>query len=50
MHLAKLSGAARLFLVAVVGLCGLGDGLAVWNLRVDELHFYTMQVLELPFQ
>ena len=35
MHLAELTGAARLLLVAVVGLSHLGDGLAVGNLRCD---------------
>ena len=35
VHLAELSGAARLLLVAVVGLCDLRDGLAVGNLRGD---------------
>ena len=35
MHLAELPGTARLFLVAVIGLRNLGDGLAVGDFRCD---------------
>ena len=48
--LAELAGAAGLFLVAVVGACGLGDGLAVWNLGLVELDRELVVVLDSPLE
>ena len=48
MNLAELACSTGLFLVTVLGIGGLGNGLAVRNLRSEELDFNLELVLKSP--
>ena len=50
VHLPKLSGAARLFLVAIVSPGGLGDRLAVGDFRLEKLDGQLVVVLDAPLE
>ncbi len=50
MHLAELSSAARLFLVAIVGLGDLGDRFAIGNFGCEILDLHLVLVGETAFE
>ena len=50
VNLAELSGATRLFLVTVVGTCGLRDSLAIRYARLFEYDGELVVVFDAPFE
>ena len=49
MHLTELTGAAGLFLVAILGGSDLGDGLTIGDTRGEGLHIDFILIFETPF-